>query len=277
MRNYRIVASDLDGTLFNSRAEISEENGEAIKVLNRRGVQFVPCTGRTFCDLPRSLQDNPDIRYYICSNGALLYDKQTETRVLQAISRELADSVFEILRDYEVHITVRWRGCCYIDERLNNDEAFAYYKVFPSHVGVLKNYAKTQADFDAWCKEIDHVEMFFVSFADDAELEMCKARLSKVEGLLLADPAAHGLEIFSVNAGKGLALYALADLIGVDRMDTVAVGDSGNDLGMVEAAGLGLAVANACDSLKEIADEVICNNEQHAIDYIATHYFTKTE
>lgn len=273
MRSYRIVASDLDGTLFDAHAEISVENREAIKELNRRGVQFVPCTGRTFCDLPEELQTNPDIRYYICSNGALLYDKQTDNRILRGISRALADRVFDVLRDYEVHITVRWRGCCYIDARLDNDEAYAYYKVFPSHVGVLKNYSETQTNFETWCREIDHVEMFFLSFHDDGELEACKKRLSKIDGLLLADPAAHGLEIFSVDAGKGMALYQLADLLGVDRMDTVAVGDSGNDLGMVEAAGLGLAVANACDALKELADEVICTNEEHAIDYIAKHYF----
>ena len=277
MRSYKIIASDLDGTLFNGRAEISEENQRAIRALTAHGVQFVPCTGRTFCDLPTSLREHPDIRYYICSNGALLYDKTTDTRILNAISPDVAAQVFAILRDYEVHISVRWRGCCYIDDLQNSDESFAYHQMFPSHIGVLKQYAVAQENFAAWCESLDHVEMLFLSFHDDRELETCKARLSEIDGLLLADPAPHGLEIFSEKAGKGVALYALADLLGVDRLDTIGVGDSGNDIGMVQAAGLGLAVSNASDALLSVCDEVICSNEEHAIAYIEAHCFTKSE
>ena len=276
MRNYQIIASDLDGTLFNSRAQISEENQRAIHALTACGVQFVPCTGRTFCDLPPILREHPDIRYYICSNGALLYDKQTDTRILNAISKELAAKVFAILDDYEVHISARFRGCCYVDALQNSDESFAYHQVFSSHIGVIKQYAVAVPDFAEWCKTLDHVEMFFLSFHDDRELEACKERLSKLDDLLLADPAAHCLELFSTAAGKGVALYALADLLGIDRLDTIGVGDSGNDIGMVEAAGLGLAVENASDALRAVCDEVICSNEAHAIDDIQRRYFTKT-
>ena len=74
------------------------------------------------------------------------------------------------------------------------------------------------------------------------------------------------------NAGKGNALYALAEHLNIPYEQTIAVGDSTNDSQMVEMAGLGLAMDNAFDELKAIADETICNNEHHAIDYILKNY-----
>ena len=64
----------------------------------------------------------------------------------------------------------------------------------------------------------------------------------------------------------------LADILGVDRAQTIAVGDSTNDMTMIKAAGLGLAMQNAVDELKQNADEVICDNNSNAIDYIVERY-----
>ena len=78
--------------------------------------------------------------------------------------------------------------------------------------------------------------------------------------------------IFSADAGKGHALWKLADALGIDRADTIAVGDTLNDIDNIRCAGLGLAMDNAMDALKAEADAVICNNEEHAIAYILEHY-----
>ena len=80
------------------------------------------------------------------------------------------------------------------------------------------------------------------------------------------------LEIFSVKAGKGTALEKLAESLGIPMWETIGIGDSGNDISLVKSAGLGLAVENACGELKEIADEVICSNDCHAIRYVEEKY-----
>ena len=74
------------------------------------------------------------------------------------------------------------------------------------------------------------------------------------------------------SAGKGNALLLLAELLGVDRNATIAVGDSTNDCTMVETAGLGLAMDNAVPKLKAVADAVVCNNRDHVVKYILEHY-----
>ena len=90
--------------------------------------------------------------------------------------------------------------------------------------------------------------------------------------VLYAQSNKYNLEVFSSKAGKGNALMLLADILGVDRTQTIAVGDSTNDMTMIKAAGLGLAMQNAVDELKQNADEVICDNNSNAIDYIVERY-----
>ena len=72
-----IVASDLDGTLLHSGEGLSEENKEAIRKMGELGVAFVPCSGRTFMEMPAVVRENPDIRYYIGGDGGIVYDKLT--------------------------------------------------------------------------------------------------------------------------------------------------------------------------------------------------------
>ena len=67
-------------------------------------------------------------------------------------------------------------------------------------------------------------------------------------------------------------MHTLADMLGVDIADTISIGDSDNDESMILAAGLGLAVSNAWDSLKAVANGVICSNDEHAVAYVLAHY-----
>ena len=78
--------------------------------------------------------------------------------------------------------------------------------------------------------------------------------------------------MYSSDEGKGKTLVALADKLGVDIADVIAIGDSNNDKTMIETAGLGLAVANACNALKELADQTICGNSEHVAQYVLEHF-----
>ena len=84
---------------------------------------------------------------------------------------------------------------------------------------------------------------------------------------------AYNLEIFNSDAGKGHTLVALAQRLGIPVEQTIAMGDSENDLSMIKAAGLGLATANAFDFVKEKADAVICSNDEHVAKYVLEHFF----
>ena len=119
---------------------------------------------------------------------------------------------------------------------------------------------------------LEEIPLFVPFFKKMEDLLECKAYFEKDDELLVAQTDPHNLEIFSVCAGKGNSLLRLADILGVDKKATIAVGDSTNDYTMVKMAGLGLAVENAVDELKEVADKVICNYKEHSAKYILENF-----
>lgn len=268
MSQYKLIACDLDGTLYNSKTEISKQNLEAIDRLTERGILFVPASGRTMSEMPSELVNNPAIRYYIYSNGAAAIDTHTGEKILMCMSQATVNKILDTLYSYKTHITLRHNGICYIDADCQKDSDYIFYNVHEVHKRVITKYGVLKEGYRDFVYSLDDVEVFSVFFADEEQMQKCKQELNAIEGIIVADSWPFNLEIFSVTAGKGAALSALANKLGIDKDKTIGVGDSGNDLTLIREAGLGLAVANASDTLKNVCDKVICSNEQHAVKYI---------
>ena len=265
---YKAIASDLDGTLFNSKMELSEENLKAIEEISKLGVEFVPATGRTLAEIYPAILENPNIRYIIYSNGSAIWDKKENKHTYMCMSREVSNSILDMLSSYEVHITVRAMGKTFVNKKTQREEVRDYNRVSPYHRIVLDNHAERIDNFDTFIHGLDNVEVFSVFFHDDAEYAECKKKLSERVDISFATTLAHNVEIFSVNSGKGKAIDALAELLGASANEIIAVGDSHNDMTMIRAAGLGLATANANEDLKGAADRIISSNDEHIADYI---------
>lgn len=270
---YKIIASDLDGTLFNNMSRISSENIEAIKMLTNKGAHFVLSTGRTLSEIPVELADLPDVRYMIHSNGAVVYDKQTGHRILNCISNNTSCGIFDMLYKYECHITYRHNGNCFVDALFQNDEFFEYFNVCNEHRTSVRNFAVYLDNFKEIAYNADNVEVISVFFHNKNDKIACKTYFEKTGVLRVVEASEYNLEIMNIDAGKGNALCALANMIGVSPSECISIGDSDNDSSIIQAAGLGLAVSNACSSLKNIADNTICSNEEHVAKYVLTHYF----
>lgn len=271
MAKYKIVASDLDGTLFDSNGNISCENLLAIKALYEKGVQFVPSTGRSLSEIPKELTGSTYIRYYIYSNGSVVYDKQTGSRSFLCMSNTLINNVLDIICSYDIHFTVRQNGKTYVDIAEQGEEKHRYFNLCRAHSDVIKNFSTSVPELEKFSRTLEDTETVAVFFHKNDELQSCRKRLTALSGIRIVDSWENNLELFSSDAGKGNALKLLSNMIGVGICNTIAVGDSDNDTSMIKEAGLGLAVKNACDCLRKEADEVICTNDEHCIDYILLH------
>ena len=268
-KRYKIVASDLDGTLLNKEQTVSEENFQAISEIKRLGVEFVPTTGRSMNEVNPSLINSPDIRYIITSNGAVVYDKNIGKTILtHYIPRDDVSFVLENLRPYNVFIVAKDGGKSYFDKNKYNPEFLNTCGIDAYFGHIISQHAEAVEDFESFLLSSNEIEMIVVFFEFDDATRCCK-QIFEDSGKLCAAHANIGyLEVYSSDAGKGKALIALADKLGIDIADVIAVGDSKNDSSMIEVAGLGLAVANACDTLKELADQTICDNSEHIAKYV---------
>ena len=274
MNKYRLIASDLDGTLLNNRAQVSRENLDAIYELSQKGGYFVPATGRTYSEIPEALKNNLDIRYIIHSNGAAVFDKTTGERILLTIPNRLGKKIMDVLGNYKVHVMVRCGGESYVDSAMQTERDFDYYNVCEAHRVVVRDFAVYLDDFNTFAYGADNVEVFSAFFHSYDEKIACKKYIEEnFKELRVVAVSEYNLEIVSADAGKGNALRRLADLLGVDYSETISIGDSDNDSSITKAAGLGLAVSNACDALKQVADEIICSNEEHVVRYVLSKYF----
>ena len=267
MLNYKIISIDLDGTYLDSNMDISLENRLATKKYADMGGFCVPNSGRAYGEMPQELKEVDGIRYFICSNGADIYDKQTGERIFLGLDRQKTATVVDIITHYQTFIMAHWKGNAYVDEKLFDQNSMDFYNVneyFKKHIS--KN-AVSKSNFKEFLLGLDSSEMYTVFFHDNQDLERCANKL-KQAGLCVASTAESNIEIFLPTTGKGNALIRLAQELGVDIKQTIAVGDSDNDIPMLQVAGLSLATANANQTVKQITHKTICSNDQHVMQDI---------
>ncbi len=247
---YRMIFSDMDGTLLKNDMEISEKNIAAIKKATQKGVEFVICTGRGVYGVERFLKQLDLIGqkgYVICQNGAAVYDLQNmEMVVKHSFSADDLRPVVEVARRLGVDIY------------LYDDRTFLTEKVTKA----AENYCKVMgADMRILPDGLSY-EGHFTKCLLSAKPELLE-QLRKEITYLTADTfnifysGPYYLEVVKKGVSKGNALLETAQKAGIPLSEVIAVGDSENDLSMIETAGLGVAVGNAVEDVKQAANVVL--------------------
>lgn len=269
---YRLIASDLDRTLLKNDQSLSLQNSEAITQIAASGVEFAISTGRTYGEIPVQLRQHPHIRWYICSDGGLIYDKQENKSYTACMEGQLQKLVLDTLFETGCFLTVHHNGVSYYDGSRFTPEMIAYNNVSPYFQQLVRECDVPAENFRDLCYAVEGIEQFTAFFHSDEILLRCRQRLLATGKIETAWSTSCYMEMYHADAGKGRALMRLADILGIDPKETIAIGDSANDSAIVQAAGLGLATDNAKPELKAVADAVICSNEDHVAAYVLKHY-----
>lgn len=269
---YQIIASDLDGTLLYN-GQVSRENWQAIEKLRDMGVHFVPASGRSFYEMPKEIRESDLIRYYITSDGTMVYDKHTETTWEIPMEKDLGHWVLDRLYEYPMGMMLHADTHSYVDKTLHQRAVCESYNMPDVWFALICQSNVPVPDIREFAYSREHMQMICAFFRQEKDLAACMERLSSHPELLVAQSDPYNLEVFSRKAGKGNALMLLAEKLGISPEATIAMGDSTNDMTMIRAAGLGLAMENGVPPLKQAAHKVICSNDQHCVDYVLRHYF----
>ena len=266
----RYIASDLDGTLISSNNEVSEENLDAIDRMHNAGGRFIVLTGRTLYEVPLELRHDDSIDYIIYSNGVGIWDRKRGLLKNNFIDDEKAKKVFEILSEYETFTEIYSGGRPYVDASKFDSEHFLYYKI---DKGFIPEMNKSRVKIPSLRKIIDDsndkVEMFDVFFRYEKERQECLKRLKNdFDDLFVTSSMSNNLEIVRAGNSKGNTLIEFCNKMGIDIKSVTVLGDSRNDISAFETDAKGYAVANACDELKNLADKVICSNDENVMRFM---------
>lgn len=265
----KLIAFDLDGTLLRDDKSVPEENLLALKAAAVRGVQLVPATGRIVEAVPEVIRTLPNVRYYIAVNGAYVVDAR-EDRVLYRgeIPVELALRVCE----YGDTLPVLYDCYQYNTGWISRDMLDRVPAYFIKEPGILQLVRRTRTPVED-LKEtfrrrgdpVQKLQFYFQPDQMDLRQAVSEELARRFPELTVSSSLKNNLEINSVRAGKGNALLALAESLGLDINETVAFGDGTNDLEMLRRAGLGVAMANAAESVKAAADLIADSNENAGV------------
>jgi len=261
--NFKILALDLDDTLLGADFQISAENRHAIRRAAASGVLVTLATGRMFRSaLPYAKQlqiDLPLITYH----GALIRTAVgEETLCHRPVPLGLARQVAAIAEAGNYHLNA------YINDELfvaKENELSRYYQqlanVKVSAVGNLSAFLETPPTkltvigSESSLAEIK--DALIASFGNELAIVISRPNF---------------LEITDRLATKGQALHFLAEMLNIPREQVAAVGDSYNDLDMILYAGFGVAVANAREEVKSVADIITAKNTDHGVAVFIKQY-----
>lgn len=254
MKNIKLVASDLDGTLLNKNKEITPRLFQALEKLNELGILFVPATGRPFGTVPQAIKELPFLKYVITSNGAAIYDAAEEKNIIENyLLPEAVDAVMEIARELPVITEYFIEGKAYIAKNVYDD--LTPFCLTESHVAYIKNSRIPVEDFWTEMKQnatvLENINLVF------ADMALRKETWDRLKGLGLASVTAattKNIEITSLSATKAKALKKLCEVLGLTRENVLAMGDGDNDMPMIRFAGIGVAMANGEEHIKQAAD-----------------------
>lgn len=259
---YKLIALDIDGTLLNSDKKITNEVFTSIQEAKEHGAKVVLSTGRPLPGVTPLLEElnlTDDGDYVICFNGAVVQEVKSE-KVLCNLEMTVDD--FNLIYDeiYKKHNTF-----IHINTPTNlitPNEIPGKYTELEAKLNQIPIEYKSLEDID------DRITFCKIMIVDEeSKLEEIIKSIPKefYEKFTIVRSAKFFLEFLNKDANKGNALKSLCNTVNIPIENSIAVGDEENDKHMIKYAGLGVAMGNARDSIKDIADFITTSNNDHGV------------
>ena len=273
----KLIALDLDGTLLTNQKTITEHTKEVLKKAMKQGVIVMPATGRGIGAIPKEVGTIEGISYALTVNGAAVVEYPSGTVLYSDyLDCKTAIDALEYGFTLDALPDVYMGGHAYSQrERLHNIDH--YIESITQKEMLLKSRIPVD-DLKAFIQSHpDKIEKINIVFHDLSQREVAYEYLKKNKNLTVTSSMDNNLELNSKTATKGNALVAFAKTLGISREEIMVCGDSNNDFEMIKMAGLGVAMGNAIDEIKEIADFVTKTNEEDGVAYAVEHFVLKEE
>ena len=272
MKKIKLVAIDLDGTLLTSDKQVTLGTIETLKKVVEQGVIVVIATGRPLLGLDSVIKDVPKSPYILTTNGARVVNVDTGEVILERlISHDVVLKIFDILGRYDCVKEIFYDGQGYVaaDEL---DKIHLYHKK-PQMCDYVRKTRKPIPDILRFIKENKKSADKAQGIFNDMEIrQQVWQELNHLGELTLVDSYYYNIEINAKGVEKGSSLKFLAERLGIKQEEVMAIGDGANDFWMIEYAGVGVAMGNSKDRIKEIADVVTISNDEDGVAQVLEEY-----
>lgn len=251
---------DLDGTLLNDRKEITPRNFDAIQKALKMGHKVIICTGRPLLSAIKQAEKlgmTGNGCYLAAFNGGILYDMGSRS-VISSVSIPLPTvcAIFEEANRRGLHVQTYDHRNVLVEKYNDNENVRRYCST------ILMEYRVLDSLTDL---EQPPAKILIIDYKDQASLSafgewVTKNYAGKLDTFF---SCAAYLEVVTHGLNKGTALFELSRILGIPAADTIAAGDEANDLPMIRAAGVGVAMCNGIDEAKGAADYITVNDNNN--------------
>lgn len=265
----KLLSIDLDGTLLNSKRQISKRNLDYLRQAEKKGIKIVICTGRPYLAMKKFVSEigftSPD-DYIITFNGGQT-QRAADGQILYADTLNMKDMYIwqQELKRLDLPMNV-------IDDEYVY-EPLSYPDLYPSlYVGDEATAPVKRKDFESF-----HALNRFNKFVVGTEADHLQSQKVLIEESLLTRyhltfSYPWLMEISNHGVHKGQALKDLTEKLGLKASEVMAIGDQLNDLTMIQYAGVGVAMANGDPRVKEAADIITATNDEDGVAMVIRDY-----
>lgn len=258
---YKAIFCDFDGTLYREDHTISQTNKDAITKYIKAGGKFVVSTGRLFSAIyPKLLELGLDGEVIVYQGGGI-YDIESKKQIFgKYFERDMAIKALE----YVESMGDNFVPLVYINDICHCRFFNEYVNTFVSICNI--GYKETIIPLSEYvAKSKDLPVKVLVLMKEDCCDKFSKEGMEKFPSLAFMRSHTFIVEIITKGINKGEACKWICNKHGIDIKDTIALGDSENDIAMIETAGLGVAMGNAMPSVKKSADFIADTNDNDGV------------
>ena len=260
VKKSKILFTDLDGTLLDDTKQISAYTREVLKEWSAAGHKLVLCSGRdinSVMSVKEYLQLNFPGMYLIGYNGGQIYDCDAGQTIYK-VTLTLPQIAYIMKEAERFGVHCHTYTDTHIISPVENEQLHYYQRVIKTPVIVSKDVTAVMQEGSCKCLAIE--------LQDHEKIEAFRKSLlpwAQEEGISLLYSNPYYLELFPSVSGKGASVHKLCELLGINIWLSVAAGDAQNDISMIEAAGMGIAMRNGSDEVKAAATTITQEDNNH--------------
>ena len=268
-KQIKLITLDFDGTLLQrDQIWISLRNRHALRECQKKGILLVPCTGRSAAMFPPQVEQDASFRYWVTADGARIIDRSSQTVLVQeTFTPEESAELARLFEGRDIYSETAADGSLYFEKEVL--DKIWQYPVPSHHVWLFESGRALAAEgrlSDFLLKEKLGVEKFNLFNVPEDARRGIRAAVEKLPFAVLFELAPGDFQIRCIRTNRILSLQKLLEHLGLTFDNVMSLGDSPDfDGPLIKRAALGIAMGNAEESLKTVADDVTLRSDEDGV------------